>query len=389
MKRQEDQGARTNCLCRARTPQGATMPSPGTGVLARVLALLFLLTLPHPAWAAPYEHVPDPDAIIAVIPEDGPPSFYRDKRTGEAAGFAVDITNEIARRGGFSVSYKFAGNWDAIRAMIQRGSADIGPGLTISAQREQYYAFSEPFDIYTISFFARAGTSGLKQGALVGVLQGSVAYELLRARQDLQLSTYTNFETGLFDLLAGKIDAFAGPFPVLWRLALDTRVQDQITIIEKPIAEVKRAFGVRKDRAELVARLNKALSGFVGSAEYRKIYSKWYGKPRPYWAISKQNAGIVIVLTLALVVMAFWRHLSVLGLTRKLRDEIRERNKTEAALAESEKSYRLLFDQDPLPGWIYDTETYRFLLVNKAAQKHYGYTEKEFLSMSIKDITAC
>lgn len=47
---------------------------------------------------------------------------------------------------------------------------------------------------------------------------------------------------------------------------------------------------------------------------------------------------------------------------------------------------RIMFDLYPFPMWIYEVETLRFLAVNKEAIKHYGYTEKEFLSMSIKDI---
>lgn len=37
------------------------------------------------------------------------------------------------------------------------------------------------------------------------------------------------------------------------------------------------------------------------------------------------------------------------------------------ALSESEKRYRLLFDDDPLPMWVYDAETLAILEVNEAA----------------------
>ena len=50
------------------------------------------------------------------------------------------------------------------------------------------------------------------------------------------------------------------------------------------------------------------------------------------------------------------------------------------------ESYQLLFERNPLPMWIYDLETLRFLEVNEAAIHHYGYSVEEFLSMTIKDI---
>ena len=55
-------------------------------------------------------------------------------------------------------------------------------------------------------------------------------------------------------------------------------------------------------------------------------------------------------------------------------------------LEESEASYRILFESNPQPMWICDCETLRFLLVNEAAIKHYGYSKDEFLAMTIMDI---
>jgi hypothetical protein len=51
-----------------------------------------------------------------------------------------------------------------------------------------------------------------------------------------------------------------------------------------------------------------------------------------------------------------------------------------------EDEYQLLFECNPLPMWVYDPVTLRFLTVNDAAIRHYGYSRKEFLGMTIKDI---
>jgi len=48
--------------------------------------------------------------------------------------------------------------------------------------------------------------------------------------------------------------------------------------------------------------------------------------------------------------------------------------------------YRLLFEASPLPLWVYDLETLRFLDVNEVACQKYGYTRDEFLAMTIRDI---
>lgn len=50
------------------------------------------------------------------------------------------------------------------------------------------------------------------------------------------------------------------------------------------------------------------------------------------------------------------------------------------------EEYRVLFDGNPHPMWIFDQDTLAILKVNAAAVAHYGYTEKEFLSKTLRDI---
>jgi PAS domain S-box-containing protein len=54
--------------------------------------------------------------------------------------------------------------------------------------------------------------------------------------------------------------------------------------------------------------------------------------------------------------------------------------------ADIQPDFRLLFTDNPLPMWVYDLKTLRFLAVNHAALEQYGYTRDEFLSMNITDI---
>ncbi|MCU1300455.1 MAG: hypothetical protein JWQ87_739 [Candidatus Sulfotelmatobacter sp.] len=68
-----------------------------------------------------------------------------------------------------------------------------------------------------------------------------------------------------------------------------------------------------------------------------------------------------------------------------LRD-IRARRRAEQLLQESEERHRKLFDNNPHPTWVFDRETLRFLAVNAAAVRKYGYSSDDFLKMTIKDI---
>ena len=55
-------------------------------------------------------------------------------------------------------------------------------------------------------------------------------------------------------------------------------------------------------------------------------------------------------------------------------------------LKRSEESFRLLLEQNPIPMWVYDNETLRFLSVNEAAVEHYGYSKEVFQTMTVLDL---
>jgi two-component system cell cycle sensor histidine kinase/response regulator CckA len=48
--------------------------------------------------------------------------------------------------------------------------------------------------------------------------------------------------------------------------------------------------------------------------------------------------------------------------------------------------YRAMFDDNPMPMWIYDRETLGFVIVNEAAVRQYGYSRDEFATMTLADI---
>ncbi len=283
--------------------------------------------------------------------------------------------DKVAERAGFRIDYIFARNWKEVSDKLITGKADLCPGMSISDERKLLFAFTEPIDAFPISFFVRSQNLEFDETRgryTVGVIAGSVAYENLKTRPNLRLIPYDGFTNGLFDLLAGTIDAFACPAPTLLQLARESGVDDKIKIAGKPIAEIKRAIAVRKDNIQLLEELNAAIKYFVGQPEYQRIYVKWYGKPAVYWTPGRVAKVSGVLLLLSLGAMLAWRHFSIRRLNRQLvaahaeleqkvdertselgvanqelEQEIASHKAAEVALHESEERYHALFNQSP------------------------------------------
>ncbi|MEO6149627.1 MAG: PAS domain S-box protein [Mucilaginibacter sp.] len=73
-------------------------------------------------------------------------------------------------------------------------------------------------------------------------------------------------------------------------------------------------------------------------------------------------------------------------LNKDLQQKAEELAISNTDLEMSKEMYSDLFNFSPLPAWVAEMKTLRFLDVNNAAVLHYGYTREEFLSMTLKEI---
>lgn len=324
------------------------------------------------------------DRLLAVIPADSPPTYYQDRKNGEAAGFAVEVMNLVAARAGLAVEYHFASDWATIVAQVVQGEADVIPSMGISTERQQKLDFTAPVDVFPVVFFVRHESRWSPENPEqrhVGVVRGSVAYEHLKERPNLILHDYSGFTDGLFDLLAGKIDAFACPQPTFLKLARESGVEGRIKIVGAPITEIKRAIAVRKGNAELLARLNTAILGLTANPQYQQIYAKWYAAPTPFWTASRIATLSGAVLLAVVVLMVLWHYFSVLQLNRKLGESMALRREAEQELL----LFRELVNESNDALFVIEPATSRILDTNARAWSSMGYSREELLTMKVID----
>ena len=74
------------------------------------------------------------------------------------------------------------------------------------------------------------------------------------------------------------------------------------------------------------------------------------------------------------------------ALGKQVEDRTSEVQRVVNQVIASEKKYKLLFENNPLPMWMLNMSDMNIVDVNKAAVHHYGYTRREFLTLNMKDI---
>lgn len=313
-------------------------------VLALLLMIVFGLWQSRGHEIAP-ENLPDNPpldrlSVIAAIPQNFPPQYTLDVDS-KPTGFAIDVMDLVAKQANLDVRYQVFDGWDTVFEAVRSGRADLIPNCGITPKRQKEFAFTPPVETFPVVLVVRQSEQKIhNQSDLVGhtVITEitNVAVDLLQHRPSVDLKLVNTMEEALFHLLAGEVDVLAGPEPVIRSMAHSIGVQDRIKVIGQPLIEVKRAIAIRKDNADLLARLEPAVQDVVHSAKYRRIYTQWYGVPNPYLRLVWFLLGALLLLFFVLFILH--------QLNRKLELRVQERT---TALQHSKESYQQLAEDMP------------------------------------------
>lgn len=282
--------------------------------------------------------------IVAAVQSDFPPTYSIDPVTRTPQGFAIDLLNEVARRAGLRVEYVLGRSWEESQEMVLNGRADIIPSLAIDEARKKRFAFTNPVESLPVSYIVRNNDpiTGLKNGMKTGVMRGSIAQAYLQKNHDVTVVPSDSLQKLLLDLLAGNLDIILAPAPSILKLAMDSGIEHHLRILEPPVIEGVRAMALRPGDTELLGQLNRAIDQFVGTPEYRTLYFKWWGEPKPYWTTKKVAWSVVIAMALSAIGMGIWRYLTVLHLNLRLGQALRHLEESRQNLQQSEDISRHL-----------------------------------------------
>jgi len=302
--------------------------------------------LNNPVFASEYTgELPQLPEIRAAIIHDLPPFNFQDQKTGQAVGFTVDVFNRIAGKAGFRVTYIFGHTWSDLITMIKLGEVDVIPGIGISEERKAYLLFGAIINVPQISVFARSQdktTTRLSPGIKTGAISGGIALRYAKEQVGISTIEYQGLTEGIFDLLAGRIDAFINNTEATWYLARISDIEDRIRTVGDPVATMKQAIAVSPKNSTLLNQLNRELKEYVKTDEYRNLYLKWNEKPPSYWTVRRVLiiAGLSILLTI--VVFTFGHYYALIRINRSLRTSIVAQKEAQESLREREQQAKQL-----------------------------------------------
>lgn len=217
---------------------------------------------------------------VGVAPAYPPVVFEQD---GEIVGIEADLARGLGARLGRRIEFERFDETELIGA-LERGEVDVVmSGLSITPERAARVRFCLPYlQVGQLALIRSAdlGRFGRihtirRPGARVGFVYGTtgerfVASELARATS----FGFDDVEAGVRSLRAGRIDFFVHDAPTIWRIAGDPEQRDLHGLYQL-LTQEELAWAVRRDDAELKARLDATLEQWQREGSLQPVIDRW------------------------------------------------------------------------------------------------------------------
>jgi His/Glu/Gln/Arg/opine family amino acid ABC transporter permease subunit len=205
--------------------------------------------------------------------------FSTTDHQGRLVGFDADIAREVARRLG-RPAVLVQTDWAGIQAGLQSGKYELICGsMAITAERLETMHFSLPYYVSGAQVFARKGLARI-DGCRVGVTEDSTYAKFIAAHPDrfpgCRVVSYGSEAEIVAAMNTDKIDAFVSD-RIVGGFYVKKGAAGEIVPLGGLLYREACGIAARRDSAELVRDVNRALFEMVSDGTYRRIYRKWVG----------------------------------------------------------------------------------------------------------------
>ncbi|MBA2375700.1 MAG: basic amino acid ABC transporter substrate-binding protein [Rubrobacter sp.] len=202
---------------------------------------------------------------------------------GEPVGFDVDLISEIGERAGYEINLQNV-VFDGVIEGVGNGLYDAGiSAMTITPEREQSLAFSEPYFNADQSLLVASGSDiqtidDIAEGTLIGAQRGTTGEALSNETAEevgAEVRSYNTVEDAFSALENGQVDTVINDFPV----SADRVQQTGDTLEIVDTIETGEQYGIAfPQESELIGPFNEALQEMKDDGTYAEIYEEWFGQ---------------------------------------------------------------------------------------------------------------
>jgi cystine transport system substrate-binding protein len=248
----------------------------------KLAALALVAGLALPAAAADLLTTAKARGILRIAMEGTYPPFnFKDPKTGELAGYDVDVARLVAAKLGLKPEF-VSTEWAAILAGLGAGKYDaIVSQVGITPKRLEAFDFSEPYTYSSPQLIVRKderaiyATLAALKGKKLGVGQGSVFEQQAKAVPGIEVRSYPAAPENLQDLAVGRIDAALNDSLMVAYLLSNSKLPIKAGA---RVGNVERmGIPFQKGNPQFKAAVNKALADAAADGSLKKISVKWFG----------------------------------------------------------------------------------------------------------------
>ena len=210
-----------------------------------------------------------------------PPFNYKEPKSGQLAGYDVDVARLIGGKLGVKVEF-VSSEWASILAGLSANKYDvIISQVGINPKRELAFDFSAPYIYSMPQLIVRKNESAAYtsladlKGKKLGVGQGSVYEQQAKAVPGIEVRSYAAAPDTMADLASGRLDAALNDSLMsayLLKISkLPIKAGAQVGAVER------MGIPFQKGNPQFKAALNKALSEAAADGSLKAISLKWFG----------------------------------------------------------------------------------------------------------------
>lgn len=196
---------------------------------------------------------------------------------GDFIGIDIDIAREIAADLGVKVDLQNI-IWEELFNTVKEGKVDmIISAITITAERAQTLAFSDPYFNAGQVMVTKKDMADLIRG--VEDLKGRKVGTQMETTSETEAKKYTdsvvtfeNYNLALGDLLEGKVEAIVIDYPAALGMVAEN---EGLAIVGEPFTQEFYGAAVQIGQNELLGRINETIRRLKQTGELKKLEERW------------------------------------------------------------------------------------------------------------------